>query len=118
VLSTGDTFNNGRYQNSDWLNGGTLAGMIAAHDTFLAMINDDTKVVPGHGPLGNKAQLKAFRDMAATSLERMKKLIAEGKVKSEEDAIAAKPFADLDGKWAANEQSARNWIRIVYHSAQ
>jgi glyoxylase-like metal-dependent hydrolase (beta-lactamase superfamily II) len=118
VLSTGDTFNNGRYQNSDWLNGGNLKGMIAAHDIFLAMIDDNTKVVPGHGPLGNKAQLKEFRDMAEISLNRMKKLIADGKVTSEADALALKPFADLDPKWAANEQAANNWIRIVYNSAK
>jgi cyclase len=118
VLSTGDSFNNGRYQNSDWLNGGNLKGMIAADDAFLAIIDDNTKVVPGHGPLGNKAQLKAFRDMMATSLARMEKLVADGKVKSEADALAAKPFADLDAKWAANEQAANNWIRIVYHSVK
>jgi len=117
VLSTGDVFANGRYQNSDWVNGGNLKGMVAAHDTFLAMINDDTKIVPGHGPLASKAQLKDFRDMIVTSLSRMEKLVADGKVKSEQDAIAAKPFADLDPKWASNnEQAARNWIRIVYHS--
>jgi glyoxylase-like metal-dependent hydrolase (beta-lactamase superfamily II) len=117
VLSTGDTFNNGRYQNSDWLNGGNLAGMIAVADTYLAMINDQTKIVPGHGPLATKAQLKDFRDMMEVSLLRMKTLIAGGEIKSEADALAAKPFDDLDGKWAANEQSAKNWIRIVYHSA-
>jgi cyclase len=117
VLSTGDTFANGRYQNSDWLNGGSLRGMVKAHDVFLAMIDDDTKIVPGHGPLATKAQLKAFRDMVAESLARMNKLMADGKVKSEADAIEVKPFADLDAKWSQNEQSARNWVRIVYHSA-
>jgi len=117
VLSTGDTFNNGHYQNSDWLNGGNLKGMIAADDSYLALINDGTKVVPGHGPLGTKAQLKDFRDMVATSLARMRQLIADGKVKSEAEAIELKPFADLDPKWAGNEQAARNWVRVVYHSA-
>jgi glyoxylase-like metal-dependent hydrolase (beta-lactamase superfamily II) len=116
VLSTGDILNNGRYQNSDWVNGGNLKGMVAAQDTFLAMVNDYTKIVPGHGPLATKAQLKDFRDMVATSLARMEKLVADGKVKSEADALAAKPFADLDAKWAVNEQAANNWIRIVYHS--
>jgi hypothetical protein len=48
----------------------------------------------------------------------MKKLIADGKVTSEADALALKPFADLDPKWAANEQAANNWIRIVYNSAK
>jgi glyoxylase-like metal-dependent hydrolase (beta-lactamase superfamily II) len=118
VLSTGDTFANGRYQNSDWINGGNLKGMIAAHEAYLAMSNDSTKIVPGHGPLATKAQLKEFRDMVATSVARMEKLIADGKVKSEADAIETKPFADLDAKWAPNEQSARNWIRIVYNSVK
>ena len=117
VLSTGDTFNNGRYQNSDWVNGGNLAGMIAVADTYLAIGNDQTKIVPGHGPLANKAQLKEFRNMMEVSLIRMKALIAGGEIKSEAEAIAAKPFDDLDNKWAANEQAARNWIRIVYNSA-
>jgi glyoxylase-like metal-dependent hydrolase (beta-lactamase superfamily II) len=117
VLSTGDILNNGHYQNSDWLNGGNLRGMVKAQDTFLALVNDETKIVPGHGPLANKAQLKAFHDMVVESLARMDKLLADGKVKSEADAIEAKPFADLDAKWSQNEQSARNWVRIVYHSA-
>ena len=118
VLSTGDTFNNGRYQNSDWMNGGNLAGMIAVADVYLALANDQTKIVPGHGPLATKAQLKDFRDMMQESLVRMKTLIAIGDIKSEEDALKMKPFDDLDTKWAANAQSANNWIRIVYNSAK
>jgi hypothetical protein len=46
----------------------------------------------------------------------MAKLIAEGKVKSEVEAQALKPFADLDAKWAANEQASKNWVRVVYNS--
>ena len=118
MISTGDTFNNGRYQNCDWLNGGKLSGMIAVADAYLALGNDQTKIVPGHGPLANKAQLKEFRDMMAMSLDRMTKLITDGKVKSEAEAIELKPFTDLDPKWAANEQAARNWVRIVYNSAK
>ena len=118
VLSTGDTFANGRYQNSDWVNGGNLKGMIVLADIYLGVGNDQTKIVPGHGPLANKAQLKEFRDMMATSLERMTKLITDKKVNSEAEAIEAKPFTDLDPKWAANEQAARNWVRIVYNSAK
>ena len=41
--------------------------MIEANDTYLALVNDNTKIVPGHGPLATKAQLKEFRDMVATS---------------------------------------------------
>jgi hypothetical protein len=44
----------------------------------------------------------------------IEKLVADGK--SEEEVLAAKPLADLDEKWAANEQQAKNWTRMVYNS--
>src|SRR3974377_628234 len=116
VLATGDTFANGRYPNSDFFNGGNIKGMIAAVGGYLSTINDQTKIVPGHGPLANKADLVAFREMLALSGDPMASLIAEGKAPSEADAQAAKPFADLDAKWAANEQASRNWVRVVYYS--
>jgi glyoxylase-like metal-dependent hydrolase (beta-lactamase superfamily II) len=116
VLATGDTFANGRYPNSDFFNGGNIKGMIAAVDGYLAVINDQTKIVPWHGPLANKTDLVAFREMLVTSRDRMANLIAEGKAASEADAQVAKPFADLDAKWAANEQASRNWVRVVYNS--
>ena len=114
VLATGDTFVNGRYPNSDWLNGGNIKGMIAATDTYLTMVNDDTKIVPGHGPLGNKAQLAAFNAMLKLTRDRMVTLIKGGK--SEDEIYAGKPYADLDGKYAANEQAAKNFMRVMYHS--
>jgi glyoxylase-like metal-dependent hydrolase (beta-lactamase superfamily II) len=114
VLSTGDTFTNGRYPNIDWLNGGNIKGMIAAADAYLALSNDATKIVPGHGPLGTKAQLVEFRAMLVAARDRMAKLIADGK--SESEIYDAKPFADLDAKWALNEQAGKNFVRVVYHS--
>ena len=114
VLSTGDTVANGRYPNIDFLNGGNIKGVIAASDAYLALANDTTKIVPGHGPLATKAQLAEYRAMLVTARDRMAKLIAEGK--SLDDVYAAKPFADFDAKWAANEQASKNWMRVVYNS--
>ena len=54
---TGDTFTNGRYPNIDFANGGNIKGMIAAADTYLKLANDKTRIVPGHGPVGDKAAL-------------------------------------------------------------
>jgi cyclase len=116
VLATGDAFGNRGYPNSDFLNGGSIKGMIAANEKFLTIINDETKIVPGHGPLSHKADVVAFRDMLVTSRDRMAKLIAEGQVKSEAEAQALRPFADLDAKWALNEQASKNWVRVVYNS--
>ena len=61
----------GRYPNIDFLNGGKIKGMIAASDAYLALANDQTKIVPGHGPLTNKAQLAEFRAMLVTARDRM-----------------------------------------------
>jgi glyoxylase-like metal-dependent hydrolase (beta-lactamase superfamily II) len=114
VLSTGDTFITGRYPNIDWVNGGNINGMIAATDAYLALVNDDTRIVPGHGALGHKAELAAYNAMLKTARERMAALIAAGK--TEADADSARPFADFDVKYAANDQAAKNFIRVVYHS--
>ena len=114
VLATGDTFTNGRYPNIDFANGGNIKGMIAATDAYLKLVNDKTRIVPGHGPVADKAALVAYRAMLVTARDRMAKLVKDGK--SEDDAVAAKPFADLDAKWAPNEQASTNFIRVVYHS--
>jgi glyoxylase-like metal-dependent hydrolase (beta-lactamase superfamily II) len=114
VLATGDTFTNGRYPNIDVINGGNIKGQIAAADAYLKLANDKTKIVPGHGPLADKAALAEYRTMLVTARDRMAKLVKDGK--SEDDVLAAKPFADLDGKWAPNDTAGKNFIRVVYHS--
>jgi cyclase len=114
VLSTGDTFTNGRYPNIDFANGGNIKGMIAATDAYLKLVNAKTRIVPGHGPLADRAVLVEYRAMLVTARDRMAKLVKDGK--SEDDVVAAKPFADLDAKWAPTELASKNFIRVVYHS--
>ena len=97
VLATGDTLNNfKRYQNIDFANGGDVRGMIRAADTYLKVANDNTKVVPGHGPLATKADIAEFREMLVISRDRIEKLFNEGK--TEQEVIDLKPLADLDAK--------------------
>ncbi len=114
VLSTGDTFTNGRYPNIDFANGGNIKGMIAATDAYLKLVNDKTRIVPGHGPVADKAALVAYRAMLVTARDRMAALVKDGK--SEDNVVAAKPFADLDAKWAPTELASKNFIRVVWHS--
>ena len=114
VLSTGDTFTNGRYPNIDFANGGNIKGMIAGTDIFLKLVNDKSRIVPGHGPIADKAALVEYRTMLITARDRMAKLVKEGK--SEDEVVAAKPFADLDAKWAPTDLASKNFIRVVYHS--
>jgi len=115
VLDTGDTFTNaGRYSTIDFANGGDIRGLIRAADAYLKVANDQTKVVPGHGALAHRPDLVAWREMLVTSRDRVKNLFDEGQ--SEQQVLAAKPLADLDKKWAANDQQAQNWLRMVYNS--
>ena len=114
VLATGDTFTNGRYPNIDFANGGNIKGMIAAADTYIKLTNAKSRIVPGHGPVADKAALIEYRAMLATARDRMAALVKDGK--SEADAVAAKPFADLDKKWAPTDLASTNFIRVVWHS--
>jgi len=114
VLSTGDTFTNGRYPNIDFANGGNIRGMIAATDAYLKLVNARTRIVPGHGPLADKAALMEYRTMLISAHDRMAKLVKEGK--SEDEVVATKPFADFDAKWAPTELASKNFVRVVYHS--
>jgi glyoxylase-like metal-dependent hydrolase (beta-lactamase superfamily II) len=115
VLCTGDTSNNTkRYQTIDFANGGDIRGMIAAQDAYLAVSNDDTKIVVGHGPLAKKSDVAEFRAMLVTARDRIEKLVNEGK--SEAEVVAARPLADLDAKWAATDAAAVAFTRMVYNS--
>jgi glyoxylase-like metal-dependent hydrolase (beta-lactamase superfamily II) len=114
VLSTGDTFATGRYPNIDFANGGNIRGLIEACDRYLQLVDEQTKIVPGHGFLATKADLVGYRAMLVDVRDRMAKLVADRK--SEAHAIAARPFADYDKKLGVNDQASQNFIRVVYHS--
>jgi len=114
ILATGDIVTLGRYPNIDFANGGNIKGMIKGADFYLTLVNDKTEIVPGPGPVANKAALKTYRAMLVTARDRMAKLVKSGK--SEQEVIAAKPFADYDAKLGVSEQQSTNFIRVVYHS--
>ncbi|MDF2115488.1 MBL fold metallo-hydrolase [Roseiarcaceae bacterium H3SJ34-1] len=115
VLSTGDIVTLGtRYPNIDVANGGNIKGMIAGTDTYIKLVNDETKIVPGHGPLIDKAGLIAYRAMLETARSRVAKLITEGK--SVEDAVAAKPLTDIQTKIGANDKQSADFVTLIYRS--
>jgi glyoxylase-like metal-dependent hydrolase (beta-lactamase superfamily II) len=114
VLATGDTFTNGRYPDIDFANGGNVDGMIAAADTYLKLTDTNSKIVPGHGPVADKAELLDFYTMLVVARDRMDVLIQDGK--SEGQVMAERPFADLDAKWAPTEMASKNFVRALYHS--
>jgi len=112
VLHVGDLWFNGVYPLIDGSSGGNIGGMVAAADVALKLADSQTKIVPGHGPLGDKAALERYRDMLATVRDRVSKLKREGK--SLEESIAAKPTADLDATWNKGGIKADQFVTLAY----
>ena len=112
VIQMGDLFFNWMYPYIDPSTGGKITGMIAAADTILSLADNDTKIVAGHGPLGNKADLTKFRDMLVTSRDRVGKLKSAGK--SAQEAVNQKPFADLDPVWGKGIINGDQFVQLVY----
>ena len=112
VLQTGDTFWNGMYPFIDYVAGGSIDGAIRAADANLAMATPRTLVIPGHGPIGNRAQLIAFRDMLVTIRAKVAELKARGQ--SIDQVVAAKPTAAFDAEWGRSVISGALFTRLVY----
>jgi glyoxylase-like metal-dependent hydrolase (beta-lactamase superfamily II) len=114
VMHLGDTFFNGGYPFIDLGSGGSIDGVIRAVTTALGYANDGTKIIPGHGPLGTKADLTAYRDMLVGIRGAVQRLIAQRKTK--EQIIAAKPLAKWDDKWGKGFIKPDDMVTTIYES--
>lgn len=113
VVHMGDNFFNGMYPFIDGDSGGSATGMVAAAEGVLARIDDETKVIPGHGPLSDKAGLAEFAAMLRTVAERIGERIEAGE--SLETVIAAKPTAEYDDRWGRGFIKSDDWVGLVYN---
>jgi glyoxylase-like metal-dependent hydrolase (beta-lactamase superfamily II) len=112
ALHVGDTFWNGHYPFIDTANGGSIGGTLRATEKNLQLASEKTLIIPGHGPVGRRADLIEFRDMLAGVRDAVAKLKKEGK--SLEEAIAAKPTARWDKKYAGFAVTPEHFTRIAY----
>jgi len=115
VLHMGDVFFNGMYPFIDASTGGTIDGMIGAVDLALRQVTGTTKIVPGHGPLGSRPSLQAFRHMLSTVRDRVRTAKRAGKTLAE--VQGAKPTADFDGAWGKG-MPAPDFLAIVYNTTR
>jgi glyoxylase-like metal-dependent hydrolase (beta-lactamase superfamily II) len=117
VLATGDLNGAQRnYTNPDVRGGGGINGIIAGFDTVIRVANDQTKVVPGHGPLSTKADLVATRNVLATIRDRVAKMKASGM--TEDQVVAAKPAADVQEQRHADDMVSERFVRLVYQTVK
>ena len=114
VLHMGDTWFNGLYPFIDEGSGGSIGGMIHAAEKALAVADSNTKVIPGHGPLGTKADLQAFHDMLLAIRDKVAALKASGA--SEREAIAKKPTAAFDAVVGKGMLNGDVFTGVVYRT--
>jgi glyoxylase-like metal-dependent hydrolase (beta-lactamase superfamily II) len=112
VLHCGDTWFNGVYPFIDYSSGGNINGMIAATERNLAMANDITIVIPGHGPIGDKAGLKRTHDMLVGCRDAVAALKKQGKTLP--DVVAAKPTSAYDETWGQGSIEPDFFVGLVY----
>jgi cyclase len=115
IVHMGDLFTAG-FPFIDGNTGGTFDGLIKAHEAVLATIDDQTKVIRGHGPLGNKAELQAYRDMLVVVRDRIAKLVRAGK--SQDDVVIARPTKEFEEKYGGANFNAAQWIGRAYVDQQ
>lgn len=101
VLHTGDTYFNGRYPYIDLNSGGSVDGYINAAKSALILIDDDTKIIPGHGKLSNKKEYQSFLEMLETLKSKVETEIKNGKTEDEvvSNTSLTKTYDDLGLNW-------------------
>ncbi|WP_237066542.1 MBL fold metallo-hydrolase [Microbulbifer guangxiensis] len=114
VIHMGDTFFNGSYPFIDLSSGGSVDGLVAVMDRVLELADDKTAIIPGHGPLSNKAELQEQRDLLVHLRDKIQLLIDEGL--SKEQAIAARPTREYDDNYGQGFMKPDLWTGIVYDS--
>ncbi len=114
VVALGDIYWNGQYPHIDVESGGSLAGTVAAIEAALARSNASTVVVPGHGPVSNRAELAAYRDMLVAVGRKVREAVEKGE--GIEDILAAKPTADFDARFGRPGAlvTPEEFVRSIY----
>ena len=96
VMMIGDYYRNFGYPFIDINNGGSLKGMLEALDATMKMAGADTRLVPGHGTIINRADLIPYRDMILAVQGSVQQLIAQGK--TQQEVLAAHVTGPYDSK--------------------
>lgn len=112
VLALGDIFWNGYYPFIDNAHRGGINDTIRWVNESLKRAGEKTLIIPGHGPVGNRAQLVEYRDMLVAVRDNVSRLKKQGK--SLDEVIAAKPTAAYDAKWGEFLINPAFFTRLVY----
>jgi len=113
VIMTGDFYRSTGYPNIDRANGGTMNGMLAGFEAIIRTGRPDTKIIPGHGAIVDKAAVAAHRDMMIAVRDKVAALARQNK--TQEEVVAAKPTSDVDAKvTGATPMTADRFVGQLY----
>lgn len=113
VIHAGDVFFNKVFPFIDLDGGGSVDGFIAGQQEILTMADDDTRIIPGHGPLASKADLKTAVDMLIDAKSRVKALIDAGK--SIEEIQSENPLSRYDS-WSWDFITTERMTNTIHRS--
>jgi glyoxylase-like metal-dependent hydrolase (beta-lactamase superfamily II) len=114
VIHTGDTYMKDVYPFIDVGSRGSIDGFIASADAVLSRSDANTKIIPGHGALANRADMQRFHDMLVAARGKIQALIDQGM--SEDEVVAARPTAEFDAAWGQGFMNPENFTRFSYQS--
>lgn len=113
VVHMGDTFFNGRFPFVDLRSGGSVDGLIRNIAEVLELIGPETPVIPGHGDLGDRADLQSYHGMLVATTEAVRAMMAEGRTL---DEIKAAGLPDEWAGYASDFVPESRWIETIYNS--
>ncbi|MEM8683654.1 MAG: MBL fold metallo-hydrolase [Pseudomonadota bacterium] len=111
VIHTGDVWFNGLFPFIDLDSGGTVDGYIAAQKRIIAMAGKDTKIIPGHGPLGDREGLQRTVDMIIAAQAKVKALVDSGL--SADEIVAENALAEFE-PWSWNFITTERMTRTLF----
>jgi glyoxylase-like metal-dependent hydrolase (beta-lactamase superfamily II) len=114
VIAAGDLHFNYLFPYIDLDSGGSVGGYIASQRRLLEIADDDTVIIPGHGPLASKADLQAALDMLVDAEARVKALVEKGM--SQDEVVAANPLAPYHDTWNWGFITTERMTRTLYRS--
>lgn len=114
VVHTGDVYNNTGYPFIDLSSGGSAAGLLQALEGLLPTLDDETSIIPGHGPLATKEDLAQHVHMLRSVLGKIRAKLDQGA--STDEIVASKPTADFDAKYGHGFIKPDFFVSIVSES--
>jgi len=114
VIHTGDALFNGMFPFIDLDSGGNVEGYIAAQERILALSDEQTKIIPGHGPLASKKDLQTAVDMLKGAHAKVRALVDAGK--SEEEVLAANPLKDYHEDWSWQFITTERMTKTIFRA--